>query len=87
MRGTTYGLRITKARCRTRHKIKRNRLRGRPARPRGARADDPTTSWRLIACRTGQGFLVIEHRAEIAHVIPAFKRVAVDIGGRVLVAS
>jgi hypothetical protein len=30
---------------------------------------------------------VIEQRAEIAHVIPAFRRAAVHIGGRVLVAS
>jgi hypothetical protein len=35
----------------------------------------------------GQGLLVIEHRAEIAHVKPAFKRVTVHIGGRVLVVS
>src|SRR6202171_1753543 len=31
MHGITYGLRITKARCRTRRKIKRNRLHGRSA--------------------------------------------------------
>jgi hypothetical protein len=35
----------------------------------------------------GQGLLVIEHRAEIAHVKPAFKRVTVHIAGRVLVVS
>ena len=35
-RGITYGLGITRDRCRTRRKIKRNRLHGRSARPLGA---------------------------------------------------
>jgi hypothetical protein len=29
----------------------------------------------LITCRMGQGLLVIEHRAEIAHIKPAFMEV------------
>jgi predicted Zn finger-like uncharacterized protein len=35
MRGITYGFRITRPRCRTRRKIKLNRLHGRSARPVG----------------------------------------------------
>jgi hypothetical protein len=35
----------------------------------------------------GQGLLVVKHRAEIAQIKPAFKRVTVHIGGRVLVVS
>jgi hypothetical protein len=36
----------------------------------GRCVDDPATLLRLIACRMGQRLLVIEHRAEIAHVKP-----------------
>jgi hypothetical protein len=32
----------------------------------------------LIACRIGQGLLVVKHRAEIAHVEPAFKEVKLN---------
>ena len=31
-------------------------------------ADDPAALLHLIACGTGQGLLVLKHRAEIAHV-------------------
>jgi hypothetical protein len=56
MRGITYGLRITKARCRTRHKIKRNRLRGLSVRPRGARELDNT---RIVNARCADAALMI----------------------------
>jgi hypothetical protein len=36
----------------------------------------------LIACWMRQRFLVIEHRAEIAHVKPAFKEVKLNRGRR-----
>ena len=41
-------------------------------------ADDPATLPCLIACRMGQGLLVVEHRAEIAHVDAAFKEVKLN---------
>jgi hypothetical protein len=51
MRGITYGLRTTKARCCTRCKIKRNSVTGSSARARGA-------------CEPGQGAMYSSHRAE-----------------------
>jgi hypothetical protein len=33
----------------------------------------------LIALRMGQGLLVVEHRAKIAHVKPAFKEVKLNL--------
>jgi hypothetical protein len=38
-------------------------------------ADDPATLLRLDRMLDGQGLLVPKHRAEIAHVKPAFRRV------------
>jgi hypothetical protein len=37
-------------------------------------------SLHLIACGTGQGLLVVEHRTKIAHVKPAFKEVKLNPG-------
>ena len=34
----------------------------------------------LIACWMGHGLLVVEHRAEIAHIEPAFKEVRMNRG-------
>ena len=34
---------------------------------------------RLIARRMGQGLLMVKHRAEIAHVKPAFKEVKLNL--------
>jgi hypothetical protein len=43
-------------------------------------ADDPTTPLHLIACRMGHGLLVVERRAEIAHVEPALEEVKLNRG-------
>jgi hypothetical protein len=39
----------------------------------GRCAADPAALLHLIACGMGQGLLVVEHRAEIAHIKPAFE--------------
>jgi hypothetical protein len=67
-RGITYGFWITKARCRTRRKIKRNSATGSSARARGAcefgRRNVLVSSRRRMTTL----LLLIQHRAEVARV-------------------